>query len=232
MAVDSFTNLRATIGDFLNRSDLATDQADGTTVVEKFIAFAEAEFNRRLRVRGMVNRTSLSVTNQFTNLSSNLDADFLDIRNISLEPTSGGPIVLEYKSPQAMDEFRYARGGASGRPIVYSMLGYSLELGPVPDGTYTVEISWYKKIAALSDSNASNFILASHPDLYVYSRLVHSAPYLMDDPRLATWKALMEERMHELVEQDERGEYPQTALKMNIKRPYFSGAVSNPAYYR
>ena len=123
MAVDSFTNLRATIGDFLNRSDLATDQADGTTVVEKFIAFAEAEFNRRLRVRGMVNRTSLSVTNQFTNLSSNLDADFLDIRNISLEPTSGGPIVLEYKSPQAMDEFRYARGGASGRPIVYSMLG-------------------------------------------------------------------------------------------------------------
>ena len=68
MAVDSFTNLRATIGDFLNRSDLATDQADGTTVVEKFIAFAEAEFNRRLRVRGMVNRTSLSVTNQFTNL--------------------------------------------------------------------------------------------------------------------------------------------------------------------
>jgi hypothetical protein len=54
----------------------------------------------------------------------------------------------------------------------------------------------------------------------------------MDDPRIAIWKGLMEERLQELSAQDERGENPGTALNMSIKRPYFSGAVTNPIYYR
>ena len=48
MAISNYANLKASIGDFLNRSDLATDQSDGSTVIEKFIELAEAEFNRRL----------------------------------------------------------------------------------------------------------------------------------------------------------------------------------------
>ena len=45
MAISTYANLQSAIGDFLNRSDLATNQSDGTTVIEKFIALAEAEFN-------------------------------------------------------------------------------------------------------------------------------------------------------------------------------------------
>ena len=231
MAISNYANLKASIGDFLNRSDLATDQSDGSTVIEKFIELAEAEFNRRLRLRSMVTRSTISVSGQFTDLSSAL-TDYLELKNITLEPTSGGPIVLEFKTPQAMDEFRFQRAGATGRPICYGLIGFELELGPVPDATYSVEITYYKKIQALTDSNTTNFLLTSHPDLYLYGSLVHSAPYLIDDPRIAVWKALTEERMQQLVIYDERGENPGTALNMSIKRPYFSGAVSNPIYYR
>lgn len=231
MAISTYANLQSAIGDFLNRSDLATNQSDGTTVIEKFIALAEAEFNRRLRLRSMVNRSTISVSGQYTDLTSAL-SDYLELKNITLEPTSGGPIVLEFKTPQGMDEFRFQRAGATGRPICYGLIGMELELGPVPDASYSVEMTYYKKIPALSDSATSNFLLASHQDLYLYGSLVHSAPYLIDDPRIAVWKAFMEERMQQLVIYDERGENPGTALNMNIKRPYFSGAVSNPIYYR
>jgi len=231
MALDTYANLKSSVGDFLNRSDLATDQDDGSTVIEKFIALAEAEFQRRLRVRKMIARSTISVSGQYTDLSDSL-TNYLELKNITLEPTSGGPVVLEFKSPQAMDEFRYQRSGATGRPICFGLIGYELELGPVPDATYSVEITFYQKFTPLSDSATTNWILDSHPDLYLYGSLMHSSPYLMDDPRIAIWKGLMEERLQELAAQDERGENPGTALNMSIKRPYFSGAVTNPIYYR
>ena len=133
---------------------------------------------------------------------------------------------------RAMDEFRYQRSGATGKPLCYGLIGYELELGPVPDDTYSVEITFYQKFTPLSDSATTNWILDSHPDLYLYGSLMHSSPYLMDDPRIAIWKGLMEERLQELSAQDEQGENPGTTLNMSIKRPYFSGAVTNPIYYR
>ena len=41
MAISNYANLKASIGDFLNRSDLATDQSVGSTVIEKFIEYDE-----------------------------------------------------------------------------------------------------------------------------------------------------------------------------------------------
>ena len=99
MAISNYANLKASIGDFLNRSDLATDQSDGSTVIEKFIELAEAEFNRRLRVRSMVTRSTITVNSQYTDLSTDL-TDYLELKNITLEPTSGGLIVWSLRLPR------------------------------------------------------------------------------------------------------------------------------------
>jgi hypothetical protein len=50
--------------------------------------------------------------------------------------------------------------------------------GPSPDTTYTGYLSYYKDIAALSASNATNYILDKHPGIYLYGSLFHSSNFL------------------------------------------------------
>ena len=48
----------------------------------------------------------------------------------------------------------------------------------------------YKDFTALSGNNPSNWILSSHPDVYLYGALVEASPYLSDDARVAVWGQL------------------------------------------
>lgn len=54
-------------------------------------------------------------------------------------------------------------------------------------------MTYYKKEAALSDSNATNWYLANTPDLLMFAALMNAAPFLVNDERIPTWKAFYEE---------------------------------------
>ena len=54
MALDTFSGLKSSIADWINRDDL-------TSVVPSFIVLAEATFNRTIRTRDMVQRATASV---------------------------------------------------------------------------------------------------------------------------------------------------------------------------
>jgi hypothetical protein len=102
MALANFTDLKASVADFLNRSDL-------TTVIPDFITLCEAGFNRELRVREMSVRTQAPIDSQYVKLPD----DFLGMRNIDLMTDPVTP--LEYKNLQNLDIHR--RGDATGKPI-------------------------------------------------------------------------------------------------------------------
>ena len=48
----------------------------------------------------------------------------------------------------------------------------------------------YKDVTPLSDLNTSNWLLAAHPDVYLYGALVEASPYLMEDERTSIWAQL------------------------------------------
>jgi len=74
VALSNYTELQASIADFLNRSDL-------TSVITDFITMCEAELNRELRVREMSVRTRAPINSQYVKLPE----DFLSMRNIELQ---------------------------------------------------------------------------------------------------------------------------------------------------
>jgi hypothetical protein len=55
---------------------------------------------------------------------------------------------------------------------------------------YTGTLNYYAKFAALSDTNTTNYILASHPAIYLYGSLYHAANFLggIDPQRLQQWQ--------------------------------------------
>ena len=177
MALTTYSELKTSIGDWLNRSDL-------TSVIPDFIPLAEAQVERTLRTRQMIVRANASFDAQYGAVPS----DFLETKSLKL--TSTNPQTpLEFLSIDALDQ-KAAEYTASGKPRFFGVVGGQLRIVPTPDSTYTTELTYYAKLSKLSTSNTSNWLLSSSPDIYLYGSLLQAAPYLQDDARIQTWATL------------------------------------------
>jgi hypothetical protein len=190
MALTTYSDLQAEIAGWLRRSDL-------TAEIPSFIALAEAQMNRRLRVRPMTARLAETWAAEYVDLPT----DFLSERLVKL--TSGGTTVLRCLTPEEIDV--KARSATSGRPRFYALYGDELRLHPAPDTAYAAELVYLQALPALSDGNPSNWLLASHPDAYLYGALTQSAPYLRADDRLQTWTSLFGAAMTDIETADRSG---------------------------
>lgn len=205
MAITSYATLQTTIGDWLNRSDLSA-------VIPDFITLAEAQFNRTLRHRRMVERATATLDTEY----SAMPADWLE--SIRYQINTNPITVMEFVSP---DQAALLKGAysTSGKPIFYSQIGQQFQVIPAPDSgsAYTGELTYYAKIPALSGSNTTNWLLTDAPDLYLYGSLLQSAPYLQDDQRLNTWATIYDRLLGDLTVSDERSRMATSSLRMRAR---------------
>lgn len=205
MAITSYSTLQTTVGDWLNRSDL-------TTVIPDFITLAEAQFNRTLRHRKMVERATATLDTEY----SVMPADWLE--SIRYQINTNPITVMEFVSP---DQAAMLKGAysTSGKPIFYSQIGQQFQVIPAPDSgsAYTGELTYYASIPALSAGNTSNWLLVDSPDIYLYGALLQSAPYLQDDQRLNIWAAIYQRLIDDLKVSDERSRMATSSLRMRAR---------------
>ena len=192
MALSTYAELRTSIGDWLNRSDLSATIPD-------FISLAEAQIERTLRTRQMIVRANASFDSQYGTLPS----DFLEAKSLKLTSTNP-PTPLSFLTIDALDQ-QSSTYTASGKPKFFGVVGNQLRVQPAPDGTYTTELTYFAKLTKLSNSVTSNWLLASSPDIYLYGALLQAAPYLQDDARIQTWATLYERALNDLRTADDRG---------------------------
>jgi hypothetical protein len=177
MAISTFTELKASIANFLNREDL-------TATIPDFISLAESSINNEIRHWRMETRAETTLDSQFTGIPS----DWLS--TIRFHLVSDGTSSLDFMSLATIQSARSARNDSTGTPTNYSLNSSQFELMPTPDGSYSAILMYYAKIPTLSDSVETNWLLTHHPDIYLYGALLHSAPYLKEDERAQTWAAL------------------------------------------
>lgn len=204
MSITTYAELQTAIADFLNRDDL-------TSVVPTFIALAEADISRRLRHWQMEARDTLSFSGQFTSIP----ADWVE--TIRLYATGDGTFPIEMISRAEMLERRSQARDVAGKPTFYTMSAGQFEVFPTPSDTYSADLLYYSKIPALSVSNTSNWLLSEAPDVYLYGALIHSAPYLQDDARLAVWASLYQSSLDALGMASDAAKYSGSGLRMRIK---------------
>lgn len=193
MALGSYAGLQASIADFLNRTDL-------TNAIPDFITMAEAQINRRLAkdgpVREMLGRSDATITAEFIAVPT----DFMGIKSIIL---TGSRYALEFIEPENITEYKTRYSTQDGDPRVYSIVGGQFQFWPWSGtGSYPAEIAYWKRLSALSSTNTSNWLLATHPDVYLYTALIQSGPYLKDDARLQMWASLSTQLLDDLVQAD------------------------------
>ena len=204
MAITTYTELKTAIADFLNRDDLAA-------TAPTFISLAEADIQRRVRHWRMEKRSTAELDTQY----SAIPADFVEV--IRMYITSGDTKPLELISQGELLDRKRKNLNTSGSPSYYALTAGEIEVFPVPDGTYDLELYYIARIPALSDSNASNWLLERYQDAYLYGSLVHSAPYLKDDARAQMWAALYQSAVDAINAESERSKFGGSGRRMKIR---------------
>jgi hypothetical protein len=204
MALTTYNELKASVADWLNRTDL-------TNVVPDFISLAEAQIERTLRTRQMIVRATASIDTEY----SAVPADFLETKSIKLNTN---PVTaLTFESIDSLDGLKSTTYISPGKPQYFGIVGGQIRVLPVPDGTYTAELIYYAKLNKLSSTVASNWLLSQAPDVYLYGSLMQAAPYLKDDARIQIWAAIYTRGLEELQVADDRGATSGGAVMMRAR---------------
>ena len=200
----TYDELKTAIGTWLNRTDL-------TSYYDTFIDNAEAEFNRNIRHRDMVQRSDATADSQYLTLPT----DWLEAINVKI--TTGTYRPLFQLSIETGDVFRNARNNTSGSPSYFAIVDKTLELIPTPSTSQTLELIYYSKIPALSDSNTSNWLSTSHPDIYLFGTLKQASIFLMEDERVPLFENAYTKAIQELEEANEKAKYSVGSLIKRVR---------------
>jgi hypothetical protein len=206
MTIATYDDLKASVADFLNREDL-------TAVIPTFIRLAESRLDRELRHWKQTKRVTVSLSTQYNDV---LPPDFL--QPVRLQLTDGPTGEVTPISVAQMLQLREDRNDRAGRPTNYALTAEELEIYPTPDAAYNASLVYFARTTPLATGNQTNWLLTEAPDAYLYGSLLHAAPYLKDDARLAVWESLYKLASDALTTSSDDARFGGTGLRMKTRR--------------
>ena len=203
MALSTYTELKSTIANWLNRSDLTSE------IAEDFIVLAEADFNSKLRIRQMHSQTTITIDAE----TESTPTGFLQARDFYIL-SNNDKYALNYLSPAQMDSIKGT--SMSGLPVAYTILGSTFRFSPRPADSYSGILNFYKKFDALSVSNPSNYILTDHPAIYLYGSLFHASNFLggIDPNQSQQWSQMYQTALERAELNDREDQFSGSPLQI------------------
>lgn len=186
--ITNFATLSTAVADYLARSDL-------TSFVPNFIEGCENTIYKNLRIRAMENALNVTISSGVAAVPTSPAYLELKYAYVTTTPIS----KLHHLPPEQIYEKFPVRSG-SNIPKFISVEASNFIFGPYP-GNYTVNGIYYGRLTALSSGNTTNWFTANAPYLLLYGALMEAEPFLANDPRLITWKAMFD--MHYKAVRDE-----------------------------
>jgi|TARA_R110000787_G_scaffold159600_1_gene273342 hypothetical protein len=205
MALATYTELKTSVANYLNRDDL-------TSVIPDFISLTENRMNRDLRVRANMIRSTTTTTSGTA--FYNLPSDLIELRNITFN-TGSQIYALAYLSPESGS--REYGSIVSGSPRAYTNLGTNIQLYPAPDGEYTIGINYFQQLTPLSNTVSTNNILDTFPDLYLYGSCLEGATYLNDSDQLQRFAGLYQKALTDVRDAEDSARYSGTVMTMTVQ---------------
>ena len=132
-------------------------------------------------------------------------------RTVSWEVTSPplAPIEMNgYSMEKRTKEFlnMYSPPSRLSPPLFFSDEAYNYwEVTPTPDQSYGFKISYISRLPQLSEEVSQNKLTIYFPELLTYGALMQTAPYLKDDPRVATWSSIYTNIVAGIQSEDDTG---------------------------
>jgi hypothetical protein len=170
MSMETYSGLKASIANWLNRTDLSAEIPD-------FIALVESRLAHELRIPS-IEKTAYIITD--THGRATIPADFLEIKDVFFNDKPVDRVSLGLLSSQTVN---------SGIPTIFAREANEFRFHPIPTISVNdkLKVIYYYKVPPLSDTAPTNDLLKTVPELYLYGALSEAAKFLgADDSR---WEA-------------------------------------------
>jgi hypothetical protein len=158
----------------------------------------------------MIVRANATIETEYGTVPS----DFLEVKSLKLQTNPITP--LQFETIDSLDNLQQ-QYPSSSKPRFFSIVGAQIRTVPVPDSSYTAELTYYAKLTKLSSTVTVNWLLTAAPDVYLYGALLQAAPYLKDDARISVWATMYTSAMEDLQVADDRGATSGGALVARAK---------------
>lgn len=159
----NYTDLQTNVANYLHRSDLAAK-------IPGFIALAESMLFRELQVKEMQVSANGTTTGEY----GTLPADFDTLSKLTVN-TNGRETALDYK-----DQWESVTKAV---PDAFSLENNQIRIWGAGTGQ-AYKLYYIPKIASLSGTNPTNWLLDNACDLYFYASVLEAARYARNDPEI------------------------------------------------
>lgn len=202
MSISTYSELKTAVANWVDRSDL-------TTYVPDFIALGEARIYRELRIRAM--ETALNGT--ISSGSMSLPTSYVELKFAYVDGTPTQR--LQRKTLEFIYE-KYPVRSSDGKPSFIAREGSSFIFGPYPDSGYTIKGIYYARLAALSDSNTTNWFTTNAPDILLWASLAETEPFLKNDARLVVWEAKYQSSKKTIQDEDKAEQFSGGSITSSV----------------
>jgi hypothetical protein len=157
-----------------------------------------------------------------------LPADFLDMVELT---ASDGSTSWPLARIAPAKQFEYYNNRAlppgiaydSSKPQQYRILGDALVLSIVPATALTLTLDYYAKLLPISGDNATNWLMDSHSDAYLFGVMAHAWLHLQALDQYQTYRDLFLGALEQVAQA-----YPERARDIalsDVSAPWASGYV-------
>ncbi len=190
MALNNYSDLKATVADYLNRDDL-------TNQISDFIDLAQKRLAKRFRDVG-----TISSANPTTPFFLKYQDAYIYGSLMEAEPFLGADERVQLWTglyDRAVAEIRIpdTNSNLSSYSGLQAAVSDWLDRpdidGSIPSFINLAESKLkrkFKGITNLSSANTVNSFLTSYPDVYLYGALIEAESYLKDDARIPLWAGM------------------------------------------
>lgn len=197
MAIASYLRLRQLVLRYLGRpGDLLIDN-DIPDMVRLFEVFADRELKTRWQ------ETSADLLPEEGDQVVDLPSDFRELRSIHM--TSDGGTIMRYLTP---DQVRATSGE------FFSIEGLQLRLADPAGAGTVVRILYMQGIMPLSGAVPTNWLLANHPDAYLFGTLAEAEMFLGNDDRVSAWLKRRDAALLSIINSDIEARWGGGGLQM------------------
>jgi len=180
MSLANYDGLKASVANWLNRTDLATEIPD-------FIALAESRLAHELRIPTIEKKSVITIDSEGY---TTIPADFLEVKDVFFNDTPLSRVsVTQIHSYTAR----------SGVPDYFAREAGKILFFPTPtlSASDRIEMIYYFEVDPLSDSAPTNVLMSTVPELYLYASLSEASKFLGSDG--SRWEAAYQESYNRVM---------------------------------
>lgn len=180
MSLSTYSDLKSSIANWLNRDDLSNEIPD-------FIDLAENRIMHEVRLPTMEKTVLLNVS---TSGYATIPNDFLEMKDV----------FWNYKPLERVSLTEFHRyEGQQGTPMYFTRETFRLKFFPTPTQSSddVMRMIYYYDVGRLSDTDSTNILFSTAPELYLYAALSEAATFLGTDA--SRWEAKYQKAFARLI---------------------------------